>query len=415
MTNATATTALQQLDKFALVNLSISIWSGQAKLQASELVLGDGGKLPSDKVAHLGNKKICDPAKLKVFKTLREQARRALQNVGLPLLGGYAVPLAEFDNVKKVLDDVLMKFESAKQDFLTSYDQAIQSWIADNPEDAALIRNGVKDVRDVADRIQGDYQVFQVAPMAVAMDGLERASGGMAGDLIQEVKEKVGKFYDNYIVKASTADRRTRSTFGALAKKVSGLAFLDSRFDALQRLLEETDALYDRNDGPIAGSDFQELRANALILSSDRIQDYLEKGAVDEDDWADISDADVETDATALEETTVEAAPATDTDADETTIDNDDPFAALDALLDGELFDMEEVESEVSVEEVAEPKPEMVGEAVEPEAAPASPEFVEEFVEELVDAPVASTVATFDPDASFEESVDENVVETYDW
>ena len=35
MTNATttnATTALQQLDKFALVNLSISIWSGQAKL-----------------------------------------------------------------------------------------------------------------------------------------------------------------------------------------------------------------------------------------------------------------------------------------------------------------------------------------------------------------------------------------------
>ena len=46
-------------------------------------------------------KKICDPAKLKVFKTLKEQARRALQNVGLPLLGGYAVPLDEFDNVRR--------------------------------------------------------------------------------------------------------------------------------------------------------------------------------------------------------------------------------------------------------------------------------------------------------------------------
>ena len=167
MTNATttnATTALQQLDKFALVNLSISIWSGQAKLLASELELGDGGKLPSEKVALLGNKKICDPAKLKVFKTLKEQARRALQNVGLPLLGGYAVPLDEFDNVQKVLDDVLRKFESAKQDFLTSYDQAIQSWIADNPEDADLIRGGVKDVRDVADRIKGDYPGLPSCP-----------------------------------------------------------------------------------------------------------------------------------------------------------------------------------------------------------------------------------------------------------
>ena len=276
--------------------------------------------------------------------------------------------------------------------------------------------------------------------MAAAVEGLERASTGMSGDLIEEVKDKVGKFYDKYIVKADAADRRTRTLFGHLAKKVSGLAFLDSRFDALQKLLEDTEALYGRSDGPIAGSDFQELRANALILSTDRIQDYLEKGAVG-DDWADMNDdadelvgdvtqadADVETDADALAETKVEVAPAPAAVVNTASAtDNDDPFAALDALLDGELLASSEAEegssSEVEVEdvepEVEAPQPEKanVEETAEPETAPinttpAAPEFVEE----LVEVPVASSaaVSSYDPD-SFEEEMDEEVEESFDW
>lgn len=371
--NAINTNDLSKLGQVALVSIDITVWSGQAKLSAKDLK--GVSHLPSEKVAQLGNKKICDPQKLKVFNTLREQARVALQEVGMPLLGGYAIPLDQLANTHSFLQGVMQRFEHAKNDFLASYDQAVTEWIDENPGDADLIRSGIIDSADVARRLHADYQVFNIAPVGGMEDGLERAAGGMSTELIEEVKTKTGKFYEKHIRKGGMVDRRTRSVFSHLAKKVSGLTFLDSRFDGLLDLLEETKGIYDASKSAISGSEFQHLKANTLILSTDHIQDYLDKQPVkvSDDSWDDLDDdanADasnnaVPDDASSFNEDASgvsdldmdyaeqEKAKATSETADAQE-ESEDPFAALEEMLGGAALG--EDDTSVSTSEPSEEK-----------------------------------------------------------
>ena len=54
--NATVTRILNQM---SVIALDCSIWSGARRLKPEDLVLGKGGKLPSDEVVSLGSKKLC--------------------------------------------------------------------------------------------------------------------------------------------------------------------------------------------------------------------------------------------------------------------------------------------------------------------------------------------------------------------
>ena len=86
MNNTTISKVLQGL---VLVHLSFSVWSGKKKLRPEDL---KGANLPPDKLASLGSKRIFDPDALKVFATLKRQAERACEEVGVRFLGGYAIP-----------------------------------------------------------------------------------------------------------------------------------------------------------------------------------------------------------------------------------------------------------------------------------------------------------------------------------
>ena len=57
------------LSKLVVVSLSISLWTGRKKLSPEDLGL-DFSKLPPEKLATLGSKKICDPEKLAVFSAI---------------------------------------------------------------------------------------------------------------------------------------------------------------------------------------------------------------------------------------------------------------------------------------------------------------------------------------------------------
>nr|WP_298057457.1 DUF3150 domain-containing protein [uncultured Halomonas sp.] len=308
---------IDKLDGVALINIDIVNWAGQVSLSASDLQLGEGGRLPPEKAAQLGNKKICDPHKLNVFKAVKERMRRHVLDHGISVMNGYAVPIDRLPKIIPVLDDLVQKYHVAKHEFLASYDQAIADWIDENPDFAEEIRRDVKPVSEVAGRLRAAYQVIKLAPVAGAEDALKGTATGMSHELIKNVREEAGKFYKKFCKDgANSVDARTRSTWDALKLKVSGLTFLDSKFDRLDQMLDEMLALY--TNGRVEGQGFLTLKHNALLLSmDDESYLYLE--------GADTANADaVQTDLPVVTTPSSEAAFADEPD-------DGDPLDALEA------------------------------------------------------------------------------------
>ncbi|WP_075881903.1 DUF3150 domain-containing protein [Vreelandella massiliensis] len=353
-----ADTNTETLDQVALVQLNVSVWSGQTQLKAEDIRLGDGGKLPPAKVAQIGNKKICNPDDLKVFRTLRETIRNTVTDHGVPLMGGYAIPQDVVSKVVPKLEMLIKKFEDAKEKFLASYDQSLEDWIAENPGFSNEIRRSALPVEDVRDRISASFKIYQLAPVA----GAEEHVGGkveMSDSLITEIQKTARKFYDKYgKASVSKVDPRTVATWQNLRFKVSGLTFLDAKFDALNDLLQETIDLY--GDASVTGTNLAQLKHNALVLSTDEIHTYLSGGATatptddadqdDADETADASDSSeahttdtssqpAHADASESASTSTADADAADSEANADGDDGDDfdsMFGDLDSLLSGD-------------------------------------------------------------------------------
>ena len=75
-----------------------------------------GVQLPPEDIASLGNKKICDPDKLKVFTRLRARAFTMLDRCGVRFLSGWAIPEDKADEIIKVAPADTID-EQAAQDF----------------------------------------------------------------------------------------------------------------------------------------------------------------------------------------------------------------------------------------------------------------------------------------------------------
>lgn len=275
-------------EQVVVVDLDINIWSGQRKLDTADIRIGQGGELPPEKVANLGNKKIVDPAALNPFHRIKTQARRFLADHGMPFLGGWACPADKYDAIKVRLEGFEQEFEDAKQHFIAEYDNAVKSWVADNPEYANEILRGVMDYRDVERRIGFSFETFKLQP-AVEDEGekLERKITRLGDDLIDEVAAAAAKFADTLVGRDRIAST-TSITLKGIRDKVEGLAFLNGNLQPVADLLSDTIAGYDlhRDGRNIVAPFIYQVQAVALTLADpDRIERFA-RGEIEIDQAA---------------------------------------------------------------------------------------------------------------------------------
>ncbi|SHJ71487.1 DUF3150 domain-containing protein [Pseudomonas luteola] len=259
------------LQELVVVNADYDIWSGQVRLEDKDIKLGEGGELPPDRVAQLGNKTICDPASLKVFRSLRGATRRMLEGYGLPFLTGWAVPRSKLSEILGKLETARLTFEQEKQAFLGNYDSSIQNWIANNVGYEEAIRNGVLDRSSVEKRLKFDYQVFHIQPVSGEPNAEKRLADqtkGLAGQLFREIETEADEFYQKYLRGKAEISVRTRKRLECLADKVDGLSFLNRAFEPVVRLLRETVDGYDQHadHGPIGAPFFFQIHSVVTIL-----------------------------------------------------------------------------------------------------------------------------------------------------
>ena len=248
------------------VNLDVNIWSARRKLQPNDFA---HSQLPPEKLASLGSKRICNPAELKVFGTLKARAVSLLDKSGVRFLGGWAIPEKKAAEIVKGIEAIQEDFNQARKSFMARYDQAIQDWIGNNPGWEQMIATSVVSADYVSKRIAFNWQVFKVVnPTGRKKDiletGLQSEVGNLGGTLFDEVAKTAKDAFNKSFVNKSMITRKALSPLKNIQQKLSDLSFIEPRVAPVASLIETAIAKIPGR-GAIQGNDlllFQVLLVN---------------------------------------------------------------------------------------------------------------------------------------------------------
>ena len=254
------------------VNLDVNIWSARRKLQPNDFA---HSQLPPEKLASLGSKRICNPAELKVFGTLKARAVSLLDKSGVRFLGGWAIPEKKAAEIVKGIEAIQEDFNQAKKSFMARYDQAIQDWIGNNPGWEQMIATSVVSADYVSKRIAFNWQVFKVVnPTGRKKDiletGLQSEVGNLGGTLFDEVAKTAKDAFNKSFVNKSMITRKALSPLKNIQQKLSDLSFIEPRVAPVADLIDTAIARIPGR-GAIQGNDlllFQVLLMNLSDPSS---------------------------------------------------------------------------------------------------------------------------------------------------
>ena len=257
------------LDQIDVVKLDINLWTSSKKLRPEDLVLVDGSKLPPDDLAYLGTKKTVDPSKLKEFNRIKKEAERICLQSGTRFLGGFANPRIEIPRITQELDTLSKTFYEARDQFISSYNEDIEDWIARHAEFGNAIRRAIEPVDSVSAKLRFDYVVFRVTKpdSAVQADkSLDRRTHSMSEQLFHEIAQEASQLIDRSFVGKDTVTGRSLNAFRRMRDKLDSLGFLDHR---CMPVVDKIDAVLGALsiNGPYNGVAFSSLFSLGLLLS----------------------------------------------------------------------------------------------------------------------------------------------------
>lgn len=267
------TSDIQVLDHLLALNLNIGLWSARRKLSPEDF---GGVELPPEDVASLGSKRICDPARLCVFSTLKARAFSFLDRHGIRFLGGWGIPEGKAGDVIAELCSIRDEFNREKETFLDSYDEAIADWIAKHPRWATIIAASTVNGEYVRSRLNFSWQLYRVAPpvglpdgpsgeQAMLHCGLHEEVEGVAGTLFGEIAKDADEIWKKVYTGKSSVTHKALSPLRALRQKLSGLSFVEPHVAPVADLVETALARTPRK-GNIVGADLLMLQGLVCLL-----------------------------------------------------------------------------------------------------------------------------------------------------
>ncbi|TYT73314.1 DUF3150 domain-containing protein, partial [Desulfobotulus mexicanus] len=258
----------------------VNIWTARRKLTPSDFKAVD---LPPEKIASLGSKRICDPAELRIFSTLKGRAVALLDSVGVRFLGGWAIPEHLVAEMQRSLMDLRDDFMQAREDFLGSYDESVQAWIKDNPGWESIIAGSVVDADYARSRLGFSWQMFRVvAPksdvLAGGVDaGLDEELDTLGSRLFGDIAKTADIAWERSYAGKSEVSQKALSPLRYIHKKLSGLSFVEPRVTPVLSLVD-TALSKIPGTGSIDGADLLMLQGLLCILRNpDTLVDHGQK------------------------------------------------------------------------------------------------------------------------------------------
>ena len=261
-------TPVHVLDKLLALNLDITVWTAKTKLTAEDF---GGVQLPPEDIASLGNKKICDPEKLKVFTRLRARAFTMLDRCGVRFLSGWAIPEDKADEVIKALCDIRNEFMTAKTEFLAVYDEAVRDWIEAHPSWASLISSSTVSREYVERKLTFVWQLYRVAPAdtideQAAQDfGLNSEIENLGNTLFREISKDAADIWKNIFEGKTSVSQKALSPLRTMQTKLNGLSFVEPHVIPVHALIETALSKMPRK-GAITGAPLLMLQGLVSLL-----------------------------------------------------------------------------------------------------------------------------------------------------
>jgi len=265
----TSTTATQVLNDVIAVHLHFSCWTGRKKLDECDLSIR--GETPPKEVINLGSKHTTDPKALKVFNTLKRQAERLCLSVGIPFLGGYAIPTNKANNIADGLAKIVAKYETEKAAYLLKHEEIQSELIEAFPMYENILRKALTPVDVVEQRISADFSMFQVqsaqSKVSKASTGLNNQVNSLSQTLDADILKSANKLLES-LTSAIAPNQTNVNGLKAIREKVEGLAFLNGRFSTLVTEIKKIESAM-----PITGklsTDETNLLSGLLFRMSDK-------------------------------------------------------------------------------------------------------------------------------------------------
>ena len=267
--NIPVTSDITVLDHLLALNLNISLWSARRKL-----VLEDFGnvELPPEDIASLGSKRVCDPARLCIFNTLKARAVSLLDRHGIRVLGGWGIPADKAGAIITELGVIRDEFNLEKEKFLTGYDQAISDWLAKHPRWANILAGSTVSGDYVRARMNFSWQLYRVTPPVELGDegtmrecGLHEEVEGIAKTLFGEIAKDAEDIWKKVYSGKNSVTHKALSPLRVLQQKLTGLTFVEPHVAPVADLVDTALARTPRR-GNIVGADLLMLQGLVCLL-----------------------------------------------------------------------------------------------------------------------------------------------------
>lgn len=223
------------------IHLNFSTWTGRKILESTDLSLK--GETPPKEIINLGSKHTTDPAALKVFSTLKRRAERACLRVGIPFMGGYAIPTKDANEVALELKKIVVQYnEVEKVKYLAKHESIQDEWMDKFPAYSNILIKALTPVNYVEQRIHASFSMFQLqsaASSVTAVDvGLSKQVDSMSESLDSEILKGSKALLDS-LTKAIQPSQKNVNCLKQLRHKIEGLAFLNGKYSQLVRKIAD--------------------------------------------------------------------------------------------------------------------------------------------------------------------------------
>lgn len=255
-------------EQLALVVLDLHRWAGAKRLRGADLLL-DPTRVPPKKVATLGSKFVFDRDDLAWASRLFSQARNACSEVGVKLMGGYAVPLPLLQGLCETLDALADEFNTQLSCFLESYDEKLEAFLAGSGEWKPMLTVAICTRDEVGNRYQFSYDVTHLAPVQtvpVATQRFENRAERLGDQLMTEIAAEARKSWEKSFAGRDKVSHKALHVVERIRDKLRGLVFLDPRAYPLAENIEGVLAALPKR-GCIAGRDLAAVTGLILTLA----------------------------------------------------------------------------------------------------------------------------------------------------
>lgn len=221
----------------ACVRLDVSIWTARAKLRREDLPNADD--LPPETLTSMGSKRLFDPAKLRIFNTLKARAISLLDRHGVRFLGGWCVRQDLLDELDRGLTDIRTDFMDALRSFLQDYEYDVDQWLQQFPDWRHILNPVIPSAGELHRRFAFSWQMYRIDPEATGSEGNNLMSSieGLADKALEEVLRMARETYDECFKDKQVVTKKAFRPVHTMLQKLDTLTYLHPNLIGLHALL----------------------------------------------------------------------------------------------------------------------------------------------------------------------------------